>query len=128
MSDASAILSEVQLRIITPEGVLYEGAVDWVEAPLDDGLIGIWPGHAPLVGAVARGRVRFAVGGEEREMSVGGGVLRVDEERCSILVGALLGAEAPAEEERQDEIAARLEQALYDAMTPEEIEELQQAP
>jgi len=127
MSDASTILSEVQLRIITPEGVLYEGAVDWVEAPLDDGLIGIWPGHAPLVGAVAHGRVRFAVSGEEREMSVGGGVLRVDEERCSILVGAL-GAEAPAEEERQDEIAARLEQALYDAMTPEEIEELQQAP
>ena len=127
MSGAPEASDGVQLHIITPEGVLYEGAVEWVELPLEDGLIGIWPGHAPLVGAVARGTVRFAVGGEVREMAVGDGVLRVDEERCSVLVGALLDS-APAEEERQDEIAARLEQALYEAMTADEIEELQEAP
>jgi len=127
MSDAPEGLATVSLRILTPEGVLYEGAVDWVQAPLEDGLIGIWPGHAPLVGAVARGRVRFATGGEQHEMAVGEGVLRVDEEGCAILVGALLSMETPAEEEQQDEIAARLEEALYDAMAPEEIEELQQA-
>lgn len=126
MSDPSDNPTEVHLRVITPEGVLYEGAVQWVEAPLEDGLIGIWPGHAPLVGAVARGPVRFAVGGEVRELAVGEGVLRVDDQSCSILVGALGDADAKTEDEEQDRVAARLEQALYDTLSSEEIEELQQ--
>jgi F-type H+-transporting ATPase subunit epsilon len=128
MTDGIDAPFAVHLRIITPEGILYEGDADWVDVPLEDGWIGVWPGHSPLVGAVARGAVRFAIGGELREIAVGDGVLRVDEERCSVLVGALGDEQATPAEDRQDQVAASLEDALYDVMSPEEIEELQNTP
>lgn len=40
--------TEFTLRIITPERVFYEGAVDMVEFNTTEGEIGVLPGHIPM--------------------------------------------------------------------------------
>jgi len=111
--DAVAEPSTVRLTILTPEEILFQGDVSWVEIPLYDGLIGIWPGHAPLIAALAEGTVRYETRGEIRELAVGSGVLRVHEEGCAILVGAL----QPAADSEGDKEAlfSDLEEALHDS-------------
>lgn len=116
---------ELLLSILTPEELLYEGPVRWVQVPLEDGLIGIWPGHAPLVGAVGAGEVRYAAAEGEGGVPVEGGVLRVDAERCVVLVGLAPGYVEPAEAPR-DELVDKLEEALGEVLSEEQIEELQQ--
>ncbi|NLG49126.1 MAG: F0F1 ATP synthase subunit epsilon [Chloroflexi bacterium] len=88
MSDEWGIPSQLRLRIITPEEALFEGEVDWAQVPLLDGLVGIWPGHAPLAAAISPGPVSYLAQGEIREVSVRSGILRVTPDECVVLVGA----------------------------------------
>jgi len=87
MSVEIGIPSRVHLRILSPEQLLYEGQVLWVQVPLEDGLIGIWPGHAPLIGSLGRGGVQWDTGQGAEEFEVEGGMLRVDANGCVLLVG-----------------------------------------
>ncbi|MFH1086645.1 MAG: F0F1 ATP synthase subunit epsilon, partial [Chloroflexota bacterium] len=101
----------VNLLVLSPEQVLYQGPAAWVDVPLLDGSIGIWPGHAPLVAALGEGTVRFQTQRGEREVPVVAGILRVSLENCIVLVGAPALADAEALEDR-DQLADEVEQAL----------------
>lgn len=89
MSDAPRDADRLHLVVLTPEEVLYEGDVLWAQVPLVDGLMGVWPGHAPIVGRIDQGTVEYATPAGIETVAVTGGVLRVDEGRCTVLVGAL---------------------------------------
>ncbi|MBC7315333.1 MAG: hypothetical protein H5T70_02800 [Chloroflexi bacterium] len=118
-------LTALHLLILTPESILFEGPVEWAEIPLVDGWIGIGPNHAPLVAALGQGEVRFAQKGEQREIPIAGGILRISQEICAVLTGSL--ADETAEQAKAPEaLASHLEDALYEVLTPEEIEALQE--
>jgi len=115
--------NRVRLLVLTPEEVLFEGDVLWVQVPLLDGLTGIWPGHAPLVGRIDRGTVEYATSSGIQAVSVAGGVLRVDEGRCIVLVSVLAQGEpggwstdglGAGEEESDADLEALIESALSD--------------
>ena len=89
MSDAPRDPNRLHLLVLTPEEVLFAGDVLWAQVPLIDGLLGIWPGHAPLVGRMDQGTVEYATPAGIETVAVAGGVLRVDEGGCIVLVGAL---------------------------------------
>lgn len=93
MSDAPRDPNRLHLLVLTPEEILFQGEVLWAQVPLIDGLTGIWPGHAPLVGGINRGTVEYATADGVETVAVAGGVLRVDEGRCIVLVGALAEGE-----------------------------------
>lgn len=115
----------VKLLILTPQEVLFEGEAEWVELPLYDGLIGIWPGHAPLVGALQEGTLRYEAGGEIHELPVRSGILRVHEEGCAVLIGSLRrAAEASADEEDKEALFGELEEALQESLSEEQAKEL----
>ncbi|HHX65312.1 MAG TPA: hypothetical protein GX702_10535 [Chloroflexi bacterium] len=127
MSDASATPADrVDLFITTPENVLYQGPAHWVQVPLHDGLIGIWPGHSPLVGALSRGTIQYHTDEGTQTIPVRAGILRVDEERCFVLVGALADEQESSWSPQSDTLADELERALYEALPEEEIEALQE--
>jgi len=105
-------LDTLHLVIFSPEETLYEGEVRWAQIPLTDGWIGIEPGHAPLVGAVARGKLLFAEKGKTRELAISGGVLRVTPQACLVLVPGQHQAEDPGAEEAIVADIDYLEQAL----------------
>jgi F0F1-type ATP synthase epsilon subunit len=133
VSDAPTPVDRVNLRVVSPEEVLVEAQVLWVQVPLVDGYMGIWPGHTDLIGALGPGPVRYALSdAEEREVEVSRGIVRVTPERCAVLISRLLGDEGPDEpllaDEDRDSLFDDLAGALDDAFTEDQIEGLQGEP
>ncbi len=125
MSEVISVPEYLNLRLLSPEEVLFEARVLWVQVPLHDGLLGIWPGHAPLVASTARGRIRFNAGQGAQELAVGNGILRVGTEECIILVGLLTqGREGTGQD--KGALFADLEDALSDSLSEAQIKELQE--
>lgn len=84
-----------QLSILTPEKAVFEGEVEYVEAPGSEGYFGVLANHAALVTALASGtlKVRLADGNEER-WTVSGGFFEVSSNKATVLadsVGAAKG-------------------------------------
>jgi len=114
----------VSLYVVTPEDILYEGQVLWVEIPLEDGLIGIWPGHAPLVASTIAGEIVFDAGTGPEQLSLPPGILKVDVERCAILSGVRQVAQPPSV--NKEALFGELEEALEESLSPQQIKSLQE--
>lgn len=69
--------STLNLKIITPERIVYEAPVDQITAVAKDGELTILPGHEPLVTTLAIDIMRFKIKGEEEAAVVMGGILEV---------------------------------------------------
>lgn len=66
----------LNVSVISPEAVLYEGTTDFVVAPTHDGEVGILTGHAPMMALLGRGVLRLGQSGGQR-FNVDGGFLQV---------------------------------------------------
>ena len=78
--------TSMDLRVVGPEKVVYEGAATSVVAPAWDGQVGILPGHAPLLTLLGAGALRVQPeSGAEREFTVSGGVLKVESNGVTVL-------------------------------------------
>ncbi len=85
----------MELRVITPERVVFSGQVEMVVARAVDGELGILPRHAPLVCVLRPGVLRAKQQRIELRMAVSGGFMQVRPDRVVILADAA---------ERADEI------------------------
>ena len=101
----------------------------WVEALLPDGLIGIWPGHAPLIARTASGPLEFDAGDGLERLSLGDGLMRVSHGECVILVSASPSASLPAgadEQQDREDLVDELTDALQETLADEELGVLQE--
>ena len=92
----------LQVSVISPERVLFEGEVESVVAPAFDGEVGILSSHAPMVTLLGRGTLRLTGGagagaGAPRRFAVEGGFLQVADDEVRIVT------EHAAEEQPQQE-------------------------
>jgi len=78
-----------KLSILTPERAVFEGVVEYVEAPGTEGYFGVLAHHAAMVTALAKGTlsVRSAGGAEER-WEVAGGFFEVSNNAATVLADA----------------------------------------
>ncbi len=76
----------MKLKIITPEGVLFEGESDAVTFPGMAGSFDVLPHHAPLITALREGVIRYRVEGQEQEQSIKGGFVKVENDELSVCV------------------------------------------
>ena len=65
----------LNVSVISPEAVLYEGTTDSVIAPAFDGEVGILTGHAPMMALLGKGVLRLGDSGPR--FNVDGGFLQV---------------------------------------------------
>ena len=67
----------LNVSVISPEAVVYEGTTDSVVVPAHDGEVGILTGHAPMMALLGKGVLRLggATGGQQ--FNVDGGFLQV---------------------------------------------------
>lgn len=77
--------SAMTLKIITPERVVLEQAVDEVSARAIDGELSILPNHQPLITALAIDVLRYKVQGVENIAAVIGGLMEVGENQVTVL-------------------------------------------
>jgi F-type H+-transporting ATPase subunit epsilon len=68
----------LNVSVISPEAVLYEGTTNSVVAPAYDGEVGILTGHAPMMTLLGKGVLRLGEGeGGGPRFNVDGGFLQV---------------------------------------------------
>ncbi len=90
-------MSDLQVRVVSPEQVLYEGPAASVVAPSWDGKLGILPRHSPMIALLGSGELSIDLpGGGSERFFIAGGVLKVEGDDLMILT-EYGGAEAPEE-------------------------------
>ena len=79
-----------QLTILTPEKAVFEGSVEYVEAPGSEGYFGVLANHAPLVTGLASGtlKVRDAEG-KPQSWQVSGGFFEVSHNKATVLADSV---------------------------------------
>ena len=78
------------LSILTPEQSVYEGEVEYVEAPGSEGYFGVLAHHAALVTSLGEGvlKVRGA-DGKTQSWPLKGGFFEVSNNRATVLADAI---------------------------------------
>ncbi len=80
------------LAVLTPERSVFEGPVEYVQVPGSEGYLGVLAHHAPLVAALAPGRLTARrPGGEELAWQVTGGFFEVGDNRATVLADEVSG-------------------------------------
>lgn len=76
-----------KVMIVTPDKVAFEGEAQSAVIPGQEGYLGIWANHAPLVGAVAPGVVflRMDEVGSEKHFSVGTGFVEISDNVVNVM-------------------------------------------
>src|SRR5206468_3186683 len=75
----------IQLEIVTPEKLAYEGEVDSVQLPGSEGELGVLPHHAPLISTLGVGELRIRKGGSEESFAIVGGFLQVRPDKVVVM-------------------------------------------
>jgi F-type H+-transporting ATPase subunit epsilon len=118
----------LDVHLVTPEREVWSGEASFVVVRAVDGDLGILPGHAPLLAALAVGRVVLEGDGGRQRVAVDGGFVHVaapedGQTRVDILAEhAVLGEELGDEdlagfEQRAEELR---DEGLFDQAREEE--------
>jgi F-type H+-transporting ATPase subunit epsilon len=67
----------LQCTVVTPEKTLVDERIAFVALPLEDGEMGIAPGHSPLIARLGAGELRLIRSGSVRRYYVEGGFVEV---------------------------------------------------
>lgn len=78
-------MANIQLEITTPEKLSFKGEVDELVAPGDFGLMGVKPGHAPLLCTMRPGILTAYVQGKPTLFVLGGGFMEISDNHVRIL-------------------------------------------
>ena len=102
------------LSLVTPDGAAFEGEVEMLIVPGQDGEIGVLARHAPLIATLKAGGTRVHIRREEeiREFATGPGFFKVEQDRALALVDDAVDAreiDPKRAEEQLEEAKAELE-------------------
>ena len=90
-------MASLNVRVVSPDKIVFEGEASAVVAPAWDGQVGILPGHAPMLALIGSGELSVdRPGGGSDTFHVAGGVLKVERDIVTLLT-EYAGDEAPAE-------------------------------
>ena len=75
----------MKCKVVTPNKLIFEGDVSYVNIPSSKGGMGILPGHAPIVTILGKGVLQIKNNNETSEFNVEGGLAEVRSNEISIL-------------------------------------------
>ena len=75
----------LRLEIVTPEDKVYSEEVDMVTLPGQEGQMGIFPQHVPLMTQVSAGEIVAKKGADEQYLAVGEGFVQIMPDKVSVL-------------------------------------------
>jgi F-type H+-transporting ATPase subunit epsilon len=117
------VSGSIRCNVVSPERPLFEGSVDHLVAPGVEGELGVYPRHAPLIGALGPGLVRLHQGAHVERFAIRGGFILVKKDVVTLLV---TDAVKPADVDRAKVEAEResVVEALKHPRSEGEYEEL----
>jgi F-type H+-transporting ATPase subunit epsilon len=75
----------MQLEIVTPERLVVNEAVEYIEIPGKTGYLGVLPGHAPLISELAAGELTYRMGNQTKRVAVAWGFAEVLQTKVTVL-------------------------------------------
>lgn len=100
-----------ELKIVTPEKVLYRDTIESVSVMTADGEITVLANHLPIISAIVPGELRIKKNGETSFFSVTRGVLEMDGKTVTLLTDAAERAEV-IDEKRAEEARERAQKLM----------------
>jgi len=119
-----------QLQVATPEHLFVDEQVTTAQLPGKAGYMGILPGHAPLLSALAAGVLTYDSGGGEQVLAIDGGFVEVFEDQVRVLADhAERASDIQVEEARRQlaEASEKLKQVHDEADSKAALREMQRA-
>ncbi len=103
----------LSLEIITPIGVVYSSAVEYVYIPGAEGELGFLPGHEPLMTTLVPGELRCKVVDSPHEefLVVGSGFVKIANDKLAIVTDLALD-DSQIDEQSAEKAMAAAQEAL----------------
>lgn len=76
----------MQLEILTPDKILFEGEADSVKFPGKDGKFQTLNMHAPMIAALDKGKIVIKHQNTTKEIEINGGMVEVLKNKVVVLV------------------------------------------
>ena len=105
----------IHVDVVSAEEGIYSGEAEFVVLPGEEGELGIYPKHTPLITRIKPGTVRIkpASGGEEELIFVAGGVLEVQPNLITVLADTAIRGH-DLDEAKALEAQKRAQESLQD--------------
>ncbi|MBQ9808565.1 MAG: F0F1 ATP synthase subunit epsilon [Ruminococcus sp.] len=115
-----------ELEIVATDRIFYKGECEHLVITAIDGLLGILPGHEPLVTALPSGELKYMVDGKWRYAAISDGFIQVMPDKSVILADS---CELPEEIDikRAEEAKQRAEERLRQKQSIQEYYQTQAA-
>ena len=110
----------IKFKIVTPERVVYEDAVDQVTVPTTEGEITVLPNHIPLVSILRPGELLIKKGNDEKNIAVSSGFVQVNKNEVIILADTAEHAEE-IDEKRAKEGHERARNLMQEMKNSEDV-------
>jgi F-type H+-transporting ATPase subunit epsilon len=110
----------INLQIVTPEGIAYSDNVEMVGLRSVAGQIGILPNHIRLMTQMLPGEMTLRKDGQVKFLAVGQGLVEVTSDRVAILTDMAVAAET-IDEAKAEEARRRAEARLQEKISAEEV-------
>ncbi len=79
-----------KLSILTPEQAVFEGEVEYVEAPGSEGYFGVLAHHAAMVTTLGKGLLKVrGTDGQTQSWPVSGGFFEVSDNKATVLADSV---------------------------------------
>src|SRR5680860_526229 len=77
--------NKIKITVVTPEGKVFEGDVDFISVPAKSGSMGILPKHIPIVAQLKTGILKLVSDGKPAYIGVCRGYFELLESRAYVL-------------------------------------------
>ncbi len=118
--------NKLKLEIVTPDARVFSDEVDMVTLPGEEGEMGIYPQHIPLMAEIAAGELVARKDGQDITLAVGDGFVQITGQRVAILTDMAMRAES-IDEAKAEEARRRAEARLAEKIDDEESARVQAA-
>ena len=115
-------MTNLNLKIVTPEEVVFEGEAEQVNVSTTQGELGILPHHASLMAKLIPGELKIKRSGKISYFAIGDGFLQVEGNNLTIMTDLAEGAEE-IDERAVEAAKKRAEEALEQKLGSEEYAE-----
>lgn len=110
-------MNTLQVNVVSAEESIFSGQARFVALPGEDGELGIYPRHTPLITRIKPGSVRIRLeDGQEEFVFVAGGILEVQPDCVTVLSDTAIRGK-DLDESKANAAQKAAEEALKDAKT-----------
>ena len=88
-------MAKMHVEVVSTEQLIYSGEAEFLVAPAEEGEIGVYPRHVPLLTRIKPGVLRMTVPGSKDEVlvAVSGGMMEVQPNAITVLADTAIRGE-----------------------------------